>query len=84
MGICLRETAARYGPFGEEQQDVSASFCWWCHGPLVGLGGVVGREPLFCRVVKTMDDGQDVRVHVKCEQDTIDFFTITTAQPPVI
>ena len=60
---------------------MSASFCWWCRGKLVGPGGVAGKEPLFYRTVKTMDDGKDVRVHVKCEQDTIAFFTVVTAQP---
>ena len=60
---------------------MSAKFCWWCHRALVGKGGIAGREPLFYRTVKTMDDGQEVRVHVACEQPTKDFFTVTTAQP---
>lgn len=55
--------------------------CWWCKGRLVGPGGVPGREPLFYRTVKTTDDGQEVRVHATCEQDTKDFFTVITAQP---
>lgn len=42
---------------------------------------MAGREPLFFRMVKTMDDGQEVRVHVKCENDTKAFFTVNTAQP---
>jgi hypothetical protein len=57
------------------------SRCWWCNGPLVGPGGVPGREPLFYRAVKTLDDGQTVRVHAKCEDDTKAFFTVVTAQP---
>lgn len=60
---------------------MSATFCWWCQRALVGPGGVAGREPLFYRMVKTMPDGMDVRVHAKCEQATKDFFTVTTAQP---
>jgi hypothetical protein len=36
---------------------------------------------LFYREVKLMDDGQQVRVHVQCEQATKDFFTVTTASP---
>ncbi len=60
---------------------MSAKFCWWCRGALVGPGGVAGREPLFFRAVKTMDDGQEVRVHVACEDETKKFFTVTTAQP---
>lgn len=60
---------------------MSATFCWWCRGKLVGPGGVAGREPLFYRTVKTMDDGQEVRVHAKCEQDTKDYFTVVTAIP---
>jgi hypothetical protein len=60
---------------------MSASFCWWCRGRLVGPGGVPGREPLFFRTVKTMDDGQEVRVHVACEEDTKAFFTVNTAMP---
>ena len=58
----------------------SATFCWWCSGKLVGPGGIPGREPLFFRTVKTMDDGKEVRVHACCEQDTKNFFTVTTAQ----
>lgn len=60
---------------------MSAKFCWWCSRALVGPGGVAGREPLFYRTVKTTDDGKEVRVHLRCEQETIDFFTVTTAQP---
>lgn len=55
--------------------------CWWCNKPLVGPGGVPGREPLFFRSVKTMPDGKEVQVHVQCEQATKDFFTVVTAQP---
>lgn len=54
--------------------------CWWCNGRLVGPGGVPGREPLFYRTVRTMDDGQVVRVHAKCEEDTENFFTVVSAQ----
>lgn len=60
---------------------MSATFCWWCRASLVGKGGVPGREPLFYRTVKTMDDGKEVRVHAKCERETIEFFTVVTAAP---
>jgi hypothetical protein len=60
---------------------MSAKFCWWCNNALVGPGGVAGMEPLFYRVVKTMDDGKDVRVHVACEDATKQFFTVVTASP---
>ena len=60
---------------------MSAKFCWWCTKPLVGPGGVPGRDPLFFREVQTMDDGQRVRVHVQCEPATVEFFTVTTAAP---
>lgn len=59
---------------------MSATFCWWCNGALVGKGGKPGHEPLFYRTVKTTD-GVEVRVHVQCEQTAKDFLTVMTAQP---
>ena len=51
------------------------TLCWWCNKPLVGPGGVAGKQPLYCKFVTNPNNSEvPLRVHVACEESTKNFF----------